>query len=638
MGDSNSESTLDREAMRAFTKALLVDVSALERMLDAGLIESNVRRIGAEQELFLVDRAMHPALTGLKVLEKVDQTHFTPELGLFNLEINLSPQRLRDDCLWRMEQQIEGLLTQARRAAESIGSRILLTGILPTMKQKHLTLESMTPLPRYLGLNRTTLEHRGSEFRLSIKGLDELQTSHDNVMFEACNTSFQIHFQVGPDEFAELYNLAQAVTGPVLAAAVNSPVFLQHRLWAETRVALFQQSIDSRSEAHQARQSRPRVVFGDRWVDKSVLEIYREDVARFRVFMSSEVDEDPMAVLDQGGIPKLACLCQHNGTVYRWNRPCYGVHNGVAHLRIEHRALPAGPTVADEIANAAFFHGLMTSLSARYGDITKVLRFDDAKNNFTTAARYGLHARLTWIDGKTVPADELILNELLPAAREGLESKDIRPVDIDHYLGILEERVRSGRTGSQWALDSLASMGEHGRPDERYRALTACMYLRQMEGKPVHEWEPATLEEGFDWRDSCRTVEQVMSTDLFTLHPEDLVDLAASVMDWEHVRHVPVEDVAGKLVGIVSHRQVLRMVGRGIKDGTAPVAVREIMTPDPLTVDADTLTLTAIEMMREHKVSCLPVTNGEGKLIGIVTEADFIQITARLLEEKLREP
>lgn len=625
------------QELRAFTKALLQDVQAIERMIAEGLIESGVRRIGAEQEMFLVDRAMHPALTALDILDKLDHPQFTTELGLFNLEVNLSPQDFGGDCLWRMEQELEGLLAQAGRAAKSVESRVLLTGILPTMMQKDLTLDSMTPYPRYQQLNSTMSELRGGDFSMLIKGLDELSVNHDNVMFEACNTSFQVHFQVGADEFAKLYNLAQAVTAPVLAAAVNSPVFLQHRLWNETRVALFQQSLDTRSETHQARKAPPRVVFGERWVKDSVLEIFREDIARFRVLIADETEESPLELLDRGDVPPLSALRLHNGTVYRWNRPCYGIRDGHAHLRIEHRALPAGPTVVDEMANATFFFGLMTALGDKYDDITEVMAFDDAKNNFLLGARYGLQARMKWIEGKAMSAEKLILKELLPLARKGLRSRKVRSRDIDRYLGVIERRVKCGQTGTQWMLDSLVAMEPKSRTDERYRALTACMYERHVEGKPVHEWQLAQLDEAVDWRDSYRTVEQVMATDLFTVHPEDLVDLAANLMDWEHIRHVPVEDNEGRLVGLVSHRQLLRLVGRGMKKKEESVAVREIMTADPITVGPGIESLLAMEIMRKNRVSCLPVVKDDNKLVGIVTEADFIDAAARLLEEQLRE-
>lgn len=635
MGERNIHENTPSEQVRSFTRALLEDLQAIERIIDEGLIETHVRRIGAEQEMFLVDRTMRPALTVLPILERLNHPQFTTELGLFNLETNVNPYHFGGDCLWRIEQELEGLLAQARRAAASAGSRVLLAGILPTMKQKDLTLEAMTPEKRYQELNRTMVEARGGDFSLLMKGLDELRVKHDNVMFEACNTSFQIHFQVGADEFAKLYNLAQAISAPVLAAAANSPVFLQHRLWTETRVALFQQSLDTRSETLYARQARPRVIFGDHWVD-SVLQVFREDISRFRVLITADAEESPLALLDRGELPLLKALCLHNGTIYRWNRPCYGITEGRAHLRIEHRSLPAGPTVIDEMANAAFFFGLMVAMADEYEDITKVMAFDDAKNNFWAAARYGLQARLRWIGRDTVGAGRLILDQLAKKARDGLAMRNVRPRDIDRYIGVIEKRVESRQTGSQWVIDSLAAMSE-SRPEHRFQALTACMYERQMSGRPVHEWTLAALEECTDWRDSYRTIEQIMTRDLFTVDPEDLVDLAANLMDWEHIRHVPVEDNEGCLVGLVSHRQLLRLVGKGQKQTGKPVAVREIMTVNPITVTPDMTTLDAIDVMRKHGVGCLPVVEGNKKLVGIVTEHDFLQAARKIFEEQLRD-
>jgi len=636
MGEFKVSQKPKEEELRAFTKALLEDIQAIERMLDEGLIETGVRRIGAEQEMFLVDRAMRPAMKSLEVLERLQHPQFATELALFNLEVNLSPQIFQGDCLWRMEQELEGLLAQARRAAEPLGCDIVLAGILPTVKQKHLTLENITPKQRYLQLNQTMTEHRKGKFQVALKGIDELSIQHDNVLLEACNTSFQIHFQVGPEEFARHYNLAQAVTAPVLAAAANSPVFLQHRLWKETRVAVFQQALDTRSDAHHNRQVRPRVIFGDRWIENSVLEIFRDDIARLRVLLSTELESSPLEKLDRGELPQLLALKLHNGTIYRWNRPCYGVRDGRAHLRIEHRVLASGPTVVDEIANAAFFFGLMTALGEEYPDITKVMRFDHVQSNFMASARYGLQAKYHWVGGKSYAAEDLILNHLIPAAEEGLRAKGIRAMDIDRYLGVLRERVRTGRTGARWMLDSLAGMDARSRREERYRTLTAALYARQHDGRPVHEWELAKTDESTDWRDNYRYVEQVMTRDLFTVGPEDLVDLAANLMDWEHIRHVPVEDNHGRLVGIVSHRQLLRLVARG-QGNSKPVAIREIMRTDPITVTPETESLAAIEVMRKNGVSCLPVVREGNKLVGIVTEVDFIGVAAKLLEDKLRD-
>jgi CBS domain-containing protein/gamma-glutamylcysteine synthetase len=623
----------DPESMRAFMRAILEDLRALEKMLAEDWFETGIRRIGAEQEMFLVDRSWRPANKSLALLEELPRSSFTTELGQFNLELNLTPLEFKDDCLARLENELTTRLAEVREVAERHHTRVVLTGILPTLEQQHLGLDSMTPVPRYYQLNQIMRGLRGGEFRTYIKGLDELQSKHDNVMLEAANTSFQLHFQVGPEEFAPLYNVAQVATAPVLAAAVNSPVLLRHRLWQETRVALFQQSVDTRSETHTQRGGRVRVSFGDRWVERSILEILRDDVARFRVLIATEPEDSPLAKLARGVAPDLKALRLHNGTVYRWNRPCYGVVNGRPHLRIEARALPAGPSIADEVANAAFFFGLMGGLSDEYGDPRGKMPFDDAKANFMAAARYGLQARLSWFGGKTMAVDELILKELIPLARRGLETRGIAQADVDRSLGILEERVASGRTGAQWMLDSLERTEGKGRVDERYRALSAAIARNQADNLPVHLWELAEIESSSDVRESYRTVGQFMSTDLFTVHPEDLIDLAASVMDWEHLRHVPVEDHEGHLVGLVTHRQLLRLVGKG--EAGLSVAVREIMRPDPQTVTPETTTLAALDLMRTRKLGCLPVVK-HGKLVGIVTESDFIEVSAKLLTEWLR--
>ncbi len=615
-------------------RALLEDVRALEAMLaQPGLFESGVRRVGAEQEMFLVDRAMRPKMSAPKLLEELPDQFFKPELGQFNLEANLSPQEFQGDCLSRMERELTELIAQAQEAALAHGARVVLTGILPTLDKSDLRLDSMMPIPRFHQLNQVMKDLRGGEFRTLIKGLDEFQTTHDNVMLEACNTSFQMHFQVGPEEFAKLYNVAQVVTAPLLAAAVNSPVLLRHRLWHETRVALFQQSIDTRSLAHAKRGGRARVNFGDDWVKGSVLEIFREDIARYRVLIATEPGESPLAVLAQGRVPELGALRLHNGTIYRWNRPCYGIMNGRPHLRIENRVLPAGPSIVDEIANAAFFFGLMCGVTEEIGDVRKHLPFDSAKGNFMAAARYGLHARLHWFGDRVLGADELIREHLLPLAREGLLERKIDREDVERYLGVLEARVSSGRTGAQWILDSLEAMDSRCA-DERFRSLTSSICANQATGKPVHTWELARVESAADLRESYRTVRQLMVTDLFTVHPEDLIDLAASLMDWEHLRHVPVEDHEGKLVGLVTYRRLLRVVSQG--RGAQATAVREVMREDLVTVSPDTPTVDALELMRTNKVGCLPVVE-DGKLVGLVTQSDYVDIAVKLFYEWLRE-
>ncbi|MEC7583999.1 MAG: glutamate-cysteine ligase family protein [Planctomycetota bacterium] len=636
MGRHDVKTAFSDAQLRTFMKAILADVHALERMIDEDRFETGVRRIGAEQEMFLIDRSGRPWCGADAMLEKLNHPQFTHELAQFNLEANLSPQLFGGSCLSLMEAELTGLLDNARRVATELGGGIVMLGILPTLRRSDLTLDSMVRNPRFRELNDALMRLRGGELQFRIKGVDELEMMHDNVMLESCNTSFQVHFQVGPEEFAKLYNVSQAITAPVIASATNSPLLLGRKLWRETRVALFQQSVDGRSRAHQVRGRRPRVDFGDGWVRESVLEIFREDVARFRLLLATELDEDPDAVLDRGGVPALTALRLHNGTVYRWNRACYGMSEGKPHLRIEARALPAGPSVPDEIATAAFFYGLMSSVSNDYDNVAKVMSFDDAKGNFIAAARLGLQANLTWFHGREYAAPVLIREVLLPLAREGLEHAKVDSADIDRYLGIVEDRVRRGRTGARWVLDSLTSMGDKGSKEQRMSALVRGAQVRQEEGNPVHTWELADIGEFEEWRESYLQVGQFMTTDLFTVQPEDVVDLAASLMDWRHIRHVPVEDNEGQLVGLVSHRSLLRLLGQGMKGrDRQPVAVVDIMKRDPVFVAPNTQTLRAIELMREHQVGCLPVVE-DGRLVGIITESDLIRVAGMLFEKHLR--
>jgi len=636
MGEQNIEEHADESTRQAFMKSLLEEVRALETMLGKGMVESGVSRIGAEQEMFLINQARQPALTALEVLKELDDERFTHELGLFNIEANLSVQELHSDCLSRMEAETQEVYAKARKAAAACDSEIALVGILPTLTKKNLGLDSMVPTPRYYALNDAIMALRGDNLQFTINGIDQLVVNHDNLMLEACNTSFQVHFQVSPESFAKFYNIAQTITGPLLAASVNSPILLGKRLWHETRISVFEYSVDARSATHQTRGLKPRVHFGDRWVDESVTEIFKEDIARFRVILTAETEDDPLAMVAQGIAPKLKALCLHNGTVYRWNRACYGVHEGVAHLRIENRVIPSGPTVIDEIANTAFFVGMMAGMADKIDDVRELIPFDDIKANFMAAAREGIRAQMNWFDDTHLPAKELILEHLLPLAADGLRKHEVDQKDIDRYLGVIRDRVTTRRTGSRWALESLNNMHGRGTEDQRLRCLVSSMVSQQSAGHPISEWKLADFCEQQNWRDSYLKVSQFMATDLFTVRPDDIVDFAATLMDWRHVRHVPVEGDDGELVGLVSHRALLRLVATGRVGGEHKVTVDEIMNRRPVTVNSDATTVEAIRVMRESEVACLPVVD-DGKLLGLITEHDLLVVSSHLLESYLED-
>ena len=632
MGEKSVATKVDEGQMRSFTKAVLNDLFALEQMLEGGQLEEGVRRIGAEQEMFLVDSAMRPAPIAMEILKAANDPRLTTELGLFNLEANLTPLEFTGNCLTKLENEIDETLNIVRETAGKFGADIVLCGILPTLQKSDYVAENLTPEPRYIEMNRVLTELHGRQRAIHIKGLDELILRLTNTFIEFSNTSYQVHLQVGGSEFVKFYNWSQVISAPVLASAVNSSLLLGHRLWQESRVALFQHATDERSPAHQARSRPARVSFGDNWIKDSVLEIFHEDVARFRIILTRDLEENSMDVLASGKTPNLNAWRMHNGTIWRWNRACYGVMNDKPSLRIEARFLPAGPTVADEIANSAFYLGLMIALPEEFGHVCGRMRFDDAKRNFFNVARNGLQTQIVWLDGKSFRASRLILEELLPIARRGLESMNIDSADIDRYLGIIERRAAAEKTGAQWMIDSLANMDKKVKLAVRLKHLTAAMKSNQESGKTLEEWELASLSGKADWIDNYRTVEQFMATDLFTVRPEDVVDLAASLMNWRHIRHVPVEDSKGHLVGIVSHRDLLELLVTSKPENET--VIRDVMKSNPITVKPESSSLEALMIMREKNIGCLPVVKG-GKLVGMITAHDFLEVSTKLLEERL---
>jgi CBS domain-containing protein len=573
------------------------DVRALEMMLHEGMFESGVRRIGAEQELFMVDERGQPAPVIEEVLERNTDERIVTELTKFNVEFNMDPLQYGADCFSQMEAATTGLIDTVRGLTRQVDSEVAMTGILPTAHLSDFAMDYMTPRPRY--------------GQYQIRGIDELFVKHDSIMLEGCNTSFQTHFQVSPEEFPRYYNIAQVVAAPCLAAATNSPLLFGKRLWRETRIALFQQAVDTRSSNLYLREMSPRVHFGTSWVDESVMEIFKEDISRFRVLLTTELGEDPLRALEAGEVPRLMALQLHNGTVYRWNRACYGITNGKPHLRIENRVLPSGPTVIDEIANAAFWYGLVAGLARKYRDVSDHIEFYEARYNFNAAARNGLASQFRWLDGSNRPAHELILDTLLPLAEEGLAASDVDAADIDRYLRIIQRRVETQKTGSQWQLDSLSRMEDVGSRAERLAALTRGMVERQKEGAPVHEWSLATLEEGYT-----------------------PTGMKARLMDWQKIRHVLVEDEQHRLVGLVSHRTLLRHMAERTEQPEGGVPVSEIMVAEPISVSPECPTPDAVELMREHEIGALPVVR-EDRLVGIITEQDFIEIAGSLLDDTL---
>jgi len=632
MGDLNVQLVSNKTQLNEFTRYLLRDVEALERMLEEEWFNVAPIHIGAEQEICLIGRHYKPAGKAMELLEKLSDS-FTTELARFNIEANLEPQIFEGNCFSLLEESINKVLNELRDVSNTMDTDFVLAGILPTIRKFDLELENLTPLQRYHALVTAINKMRGKIYELRISGIDELNIKHDSAMLEACNTSFQVHMQVTPDEFVSKYNIAQVLTAPVLAISTNSPLLFSKRLWSETRVALFQQSIDTRVTSEHIRDRSPRVTFGNRWLEDSILELFKEDIVRFRVMLMTDIKHDALEQLDKGITPKLSALMIHNSTVYRWNRPCYGISpNGKPHLRIENRAFPAGPSVIDEVANAAFWLGLMNAFGDHHEDVTKLIDFDEAKSNFIAASQQGLDSEIYWFKKQKISISELIKKELLPMAREGLEKNNVKKEDIDRYLSVIEERNQSRKTGTSWLLDSYAKLIKETTREEASAAITATMLECQKKGLPIHKWPLASTESMVNWLPSSMIVEEFMSTDLFTVHKDDIPELVADIMDWQQIRYTPIEDDKGKLIGLISARKLLRYFCHqhklDIKDNKT---VKDLMIEDPLTIDPESSIIKAMEIMKKNRIGCLPVVKNK-KLVGIITEENFLNITASLLK------
>ena len=614
MGDQNVSTVVDNELRARFIRCLLNDVKAFEHILENNLFEDDIVRIGAEQEFCLVNDSWRPANNAADVLKAVDDPHFTTEIARYNLEINLDPIELDGTCFTSVEQQLSSLLDKARTAAADHGSKVVLTGILPSISKNELTLNFMTDNPRYHMLNENMKAVRGRDFDLNLSGVDELTITHDSVLFEGCNTSFQMHLQIPSHDFISSYNWAQAIAGPVLSVCTNSPLLLGRELWSETRIALFQQSIDTRSSSYALKDQMARVTFGSSWAKGTAADIYKYDVARYNVLMPSEIEEDSLDILEKGGIPKLRALNMHNGTIYRWNRACYGVGGGKPHLRIENRYIPAGPSVIDEIANFAFWVGLMIGRPKVGDDIGSQMDFRDAKANFFRAALTGKDTSLHWMGAQRTAAN-LITKELLPMAYAGLQNANITKEDCERLLGIIEMRL-GGNTGTKWLVRNYRNLRKSVRQDDALLTLTKGLHENQKTGEPVHTW-PMVNEE-LEVHASPHLVAHIMSTKVFVVKENDLAELATRVMEWHDIHHVPVENRAGDLCGLLTWTHI-EHYKKEHADQT--MLVSEIMTDDVITVKPDTTIKRAIELMKKLEYGCMPVALDK-HLLGIITIKD----------------
>jgi gamma-glutamyl:cysteine ligase YbdK (ATP-grasp superfamily) len=488
MGEEVAQQEFSREDRTRYREKVRRCLDVFARMLRESRFDADDPMTGLEIELNLVDDDGNPALKNIEALEEIADPSFVTELGQFNVEINVAPQKLSERGFTAFEEGIRSCLNAAEEKASHRGAHLVMIGILPTLSAGHFSPSSLSPNPRYQLLSDQILAARGEDLAIDISGTDRLQTTSDSIVPEAACTSTQFHVQVSPDDFPAYWNASQAIAGVQLALGANSPFLLGKELWAETRIALFEQATDTRSEELKAQGVRPRVWFGERWIN-SIFDLFEENVRYFPALLPIIDDEDPVEVLERGETPALGELRLHNGTIYRWNRPVYDVVDGTPHLRVENRVLPAGPTVADTLANAAFYFGLVRTLAEHERPLWSQMSFSAAEENFHVAARLGIEANLYWPGLGQIPATELVVRRLLPMARAGLDAWGVAAEERDRLLGIIEQRCLTGRNGASWFVDKF-----HERCDDcgdRMEALRMTLndYRANMHtNDPVHTW------------------------------------------------------------------------------------------------------------------------------------------------------
>jgi gamma-glutamyl:cysteine ligase YbdK (ATP-grasp superfamily) len=480
-----------REDRTRYREKVKANLAAFSDLMDGGRFEIGRRLVGIEMEVYITDRDGHALPINAELLRRIASSDFQTEIAQFNIEFDLKPRRLIGDAFAQIEDELRTALDRAHAKAETMDAQVMVIGILPTLTDFDVTEQNLSANPRYKALNDMILSARGEDILIRIEGDEVLETTANSILFEAACTSMQLHLQCDPQHFATYWNAAQALSAPLLAVAANSPFFLGKQLHHETRIALFEQSIDTRTEELATQGVRPRVWFGEKWLREGIFELFDENVKYFPALLPICDEEDPQALLRAGDIPHLPELTLHNGTIYRWNRPVYDVARGRPHMRIENRVLPAGPTVVDSVANAALFYGLMSGLTAQEPPVWEHMSFESATDNFFCAARFGLDAKLYWPKvSAAVPVTELLLKHLIPLAREGLLAWDIDPGHVDRYMGLIEERTVSGQNGAAWQIATwhhLIEAEELDRPDAARELVRRYQRLSQ-EGKPVHTW------------------------------------------------------------------------------------------------------------------------------------------------------
>lgn len=465
------------------------NLAALKALLARPGFGHGAPSLGAELEMALVGPDAAALPVNKEILADSDDPNLQLELNRFNLEYNLSPVLAAGKPFAAMQAELTGALQSLREQALRYDGRIIPIGILPTLQMDQLQSGWMTDLPRYralvAGIKRM---HRESQ-HIRINGDEPLEAEFATCTAEGANTSFQVHLRVNPEDFANYYNAAQLATPLALAVSANSPYFLGHSLWDETRIALFKQAVDTRRHQHEWRRMA-RVPFGHGWVRKDAFELFAESCYLYPILIPVCGDADDLAVVQEGGTPELAELRLQQGTIWNWNRPVYDPADD-GHLRIELRSLPSGPTPIDMMASAAFHVGLTVGLSHVVESLLPAFPFRYADFNFYRAAQSSLEAEILWpVIDETSPrqasAAQVCL-EMLPLADEGLDEIGVDEAERRLLLDLVRDRLLSLQTPAKWQRQFVGNLGDIPR-DIALQELVEQYISRSQTLVPFTDW------------------------------------------------------------------------------------------------------------------------------------------------------
>ena len=595
-----------------FINNLTNDIEILEKLISNNILES-FDRIGAEQEFCIVDNNFRANPINKKLLNELKSNDFVTEIAKFNMELNIKPIDIDKNCLNQLHKVLLNKMKLASSKAKKLDSGIIMTGILPTVRKYDLRFENITNNKRYFDLCDAINTIRGDYYKLRIRGLDELVFQHDSPLVEGCNTGYQFHLQIGPKDFKKMYNISQLIAAPVLAISTNSPMLFGKRLWNETRIAVFQQSTDTRIIGNYHPETLPRVTFGNEWINKSIIEIFKEDIIRYKILLKKLTQSK-----ENNKIPNMKALSLHNSTVYRWNRPCYGIYKGKPSLRIEARMFPAGPTIIDQVANSSFWLGLMNFYKYNLSeDISKLMDFKDARSNFYASAQQGIDSTFKWINGERIGARKLILNELIPKAAIGLARLKINAEDIDKYLNIIKERTISRQTGSRWIIDSFDELSKKVSVQNSLSSITSDIIEHQNSDIPVHKW-PISKETTVINNPSSLLAEECMDRYIYSVYENEPINLALKINEWKKHDYIVVVNRQGEITGEITEKELIQAKKQKLN------LVKDIMNKNVIYIQPDTKISKALKIINENNLKMLPVC--ENKLfIGMLQKELLIK-------------